>query len=161
MNHITAEDLEILGETTRCVAIKQYNVNKLGKYFKKDLIILKKIKKLKLKNNGGFPLILSAKVSWNIGEILTTYVGIDLYAHLDLNQSVSGNLKFKGWEKGKCASLGVQIGYQLEVLQKLGYTHNDIKLQNILYQPDKNLYGLSDFSQACKIQDIGNNQVHV
>lgn len=33
----------------------------------------------------------------------------------------------------------------------MGYTHGDIKLQNILYNEDSHAYSLSDFSQACKL----------
>jgi hypothetical protein len=77
------------------VAIKQYNLNKLKKAFKKDLMILKQIKKLKFENNANFPMILSAKVSRSTGEILMTYAGVDLYGHLEVNQCISMNLKLK------------------------------------------------------------------
>lgn len=55
--------------------LKQFSLKteKLG--FKKELKILKKIKFLQLKDNGGFPMIVSAKMSTTLGEILMTYEG--------------------------------------------------------------------------------------
>jgi len=43
--------------------------------FKKELKILKKIMSLQLEDNGGFPVIISAKLSNTIGEILMSYAG--------------------------------------------------------------------------------------
>jgi len=48
------------------------------------LKILKKIKFLQLKDNGGFPLIVSAKMSNSLGEILMTYEGKDIFTKFDL-----------------------------------------------------------------------------
>lgn len=55
--------------------LKQFLLRKLKKSFKKDMKILKKIKSLNLKDNGGFPMILSAKISKNFGEIMMSYTG--------------------------------------------------------------------------------------
>jgi hypothetical protein len=59
--------------------------------FNKELKILKKIKSLDLKDNGGFPLIISAKFSNNLGEIMMSYCGKDLYEEYDIQQSLEDN----------------------------------------------------------------------
>ena len=66
------------------MVLKQFSLKteKLG--FKKELKILKKIKFLQLKDNGGFPLIVSAKMSNTLGEILMTYEGKDIFTKYDL-----------------------------------------------------------------------------
>jgi hypothetical protein len=53
---------------------KQYYPNPV-KFNEKELKILKKIKSLQLEDNGGFPVIISAKLSNTIGEILMSYAG--------------------------------------------------------------------------------------
>ncbi len=45
---------------------------------------MKKIKKLQLKDNAGFPLIISAKTTKSVGEILMTYEGMDIYTKFNL-----------------------------------------------------------------------------
>lgn len=52
--------------------------------FRKDLKMLKKIKHLKLKDNGGFPVVYSAKQSRTYGEILMSYVGNNLFDEFNL-----------------------------------------------------------------------------
>ena len=39
---------------------------------------------LDLENNGGFPVILSAKMSNTMGEILMSYIGGDLFEEFDI-----------------------------------------------------------------------------
>ena len=51
------------------MVLKQYKLRKDKEAFKKELKILKKIKLIGVQN-GGFPVILSAKLSNNIGEII-------------------------------------------------------------------------------------------
>lgn len=45
---------------------------------------MKKIKLLQIKNNGGFPLIISAKMSNSLGEILMSYEGKDIFTKFNL-----------------------------------------------------------------------------
>lgn len=116
-------------------------------------MILKKIKKLRMEKNAQFPLILSAKVSRTTAEILLSYTGVDLYGYLDINQCIALNLKLNNQDPDYVSTIGVQITSQLEVLHRLGYTHGDIKLQNIMYNESNGQYTLSDFSQANKIYD--------
>ena len=52
--------------------------------FNKELKILKKIKSLDLEDNGGFPLIVSAKFSNNFGEIMMSYCGRDIFEEFDI-----------------------------------------------------------------------------
>jgi len=52
------------------------------------LKILKKIKSLDLKNNGGFPVIISAKLSNTLGEILMSYSGKDIFEEFDIHKSL-------------------------------------------------------------------------
>jgi hypothetical protein len=56
--------------------------------FKKELKILKKIKSLELENNGGYPIILSAKFSASLGEILMTYAGKDIFEIFEIHKSL-------------------------------------------------------------------------
>jgi hypothetical protein len=69
---------------SRKIVLKQFRVSKERPSFEQELKLLKKIKSLEMPNNGGFPLILSAKVSKNFGEILMTYQGSDLYEILHI-----------------------------------------------------------------------------
>lgn len=59
--------------------LKQFQLRKEKKGFKKELKILKKIKTLNLENNAGFPVIISAKISSTIGEIVMSYAGMDMF----------------------------------------------------------------------------------
>lgn len=43
---------------------------------------------LELKNNGGFPVIFSAKISNTIGELLMSYVGGDLFEEYNIEKSL-------------------------------------------------------------------------
>ena len=60
--------------------------------FKKELKLLKKIKSLDLKDNGGFPVILSAKLSNSLGEILMSYVGKDIFEVFDIQKSLDDTI---------------------------------------------------------------------
>lgn len=57
--------------------------------------ILKKIKSLELKDNGGFPVIMSAKLSNSLGEILMSYCGPDLFELLEIHKSLEDVSKHK------------------------------------------------------------------
>ena len=46
--------------------------------------MLKKIKYLDLENNGGFPYIVSAKLSNTLGELMMSYVGKDLFEEFNI-----------------------------------------------------------------------------
>lgn len=76
-----------LVEVGSLVVIKQFDMADEIKGFKKELKILKKIKHLNLENNGGFPVVLSAKQSRSLGEILMTYVGKNIFDQFDLSKS--------------------------------------------------------------------------
>jgi hypothetical protein len=56
--------------------------------FKKELKILKKIKSLELEENGGFPIIISAKISKSLGEIMMTFCGKDIFEEFELQKSL-------------------------------------------------------------------------
>ncbi len=64
--------------------------------FKKELKILRKIKMLQLIDNGGFPYLLSSKISKNYGEILMTYVGSDIFMHNKIENKLENRRKSKG-----------------------------------------------------------------
>jgi len=95
--------------------------------FKKELKILKKIKLLQLKNNGGFPLIISAKMSNSIGEILMSYEGKDVFTKYNLQKSLEDPNQHKAFPINTLFDLGMQMTSQLEILHKLGFTHGDLK----------------------------------
>ena len=77
------------------VVLKQFQLKKERTGFKKELKILKKIKSLDLKHNGGFPLIISAKLSNSLGEILMSYAGRDIFEVLDIQESLEDQRKHK------------------------------------------------------------------
>ena len=68
-------DKDIKYVYNKYVVLKQFLLKKERMGFKKELKILKKIKSLQLEDNGGFPVIISAKLSNTIGEILMSYAG--------------------------------------------------------------------------------------
>ena len=67
--------------------------------FKKELKILKSIKTLDLENNGGFPVVISAKMSNSIAEILMSYVGKDIFEIYELQDSL------EDYQKHQCLDL--------------------------------------------------------
>ena len=73
----------------KILVIKQFKLRKEKKGFQKELKILKKIKSLELKNNGGFPLIVSAKLSSSLGEIMMTYAGPDIFEVFNIEKSLN------------------------------------------------------------------------
>lgn len=77
--------------------------------FKKELKILKKIKSLDLKNNGGFPVIISAKLSNTLGEIMMSYVGQDIFELFDIETSLNDHTKHKCMDIGQLSNIGMQI----------------------------------------------------
>lgn len=72
----------------KTVILKQFQLSREMNGFKKELKILKKIKQLELDHNGGFPEILSAKISQSIGEIVMTNVGKDVFEVFKISQSL-------------------------------------------------------------------------
>ena len=68
--------------------LKQFNMRQEKSGFKKELKILKNIKTLDLENNGGFPVVISAKMSNSIAEILMSYVGKDIFEIFNLQDSL-------------------------------------------------------------------------
>ena len=63
----------------RKVVLKQFNLQTDREAFLKELEVLKKIKQLEIQDNGRFPVIISAKVSLSLGEILMTYSGTSVH----------------------------------------------------------------------------------
>ena len=150
-------DKQVMGNN-RQVVLKQFNLKKLKKSFKKDLKVLKKIKALHLKDNAGFPYILSAKISQNYGEILMTFTGQDIYGQFNLQNCMESNMKFAGITFDRACQIGMQLLYQMEILHFLGYVHGDLKLQNITYNVQQNRYTITDFTSVTKV--FHKNGVH-
>ena len=71
------------------VIVKQFKLNREKRAFEKELRMLKKIKALKIVQNAGFPLIISAKVSKIYGEIMMSYVGENLFELLNIESSLN------------------------------------------------------------------------
>lgn len=101
--------------------------------------------------NGGFPLILSAKISQNYGEIMITYSGPDVYGMFNLQNKMESNMRFVGILTDRACKIGMQLVSQLEVLHILGYVHGDLKLQNVCYDSDKDKYTFTDFTSVTKM----------
>lgn len=75
--NINQDDRSYIGPDNIAV-IKRYDLVTSRRIFKKEVKILKRIKSLKLVNNGNFPVPLSAFVHMNAGEILMSYTGENL-----------------------------------------------------------------------------------
>jgi len=65
----------------------------------KELKMLMKIKKLNLDNNGGFPVLISGKLSRSVGEIMLSYVGKNIHDIFNIQDS------FKDYSQHKCLEL--------------------------------------------------------
>lgn len=109
------------------VVLKQFQLRKERKGFRKELKILKKIKSLDLKENGGFPCIISAKLSNSLGEILMSYSGNDIFQEFDIHKSLEDQTLHTCFTLKEISKMGMQLISQLEVIHKLGYTHGDLK----------------------------------
>ena len=115
------------------VVVKQFKFLQDQSCFRKELKLLKRIKMLGLENNGGFPVVLSAKTSNIHGEIMMSFVGPTLEQKFALNLSIEMPHKYVRIAEEQVFKLGFEVLAQLEVLHRLGYSHGDIKLQNICY----------------------------
>jgi hypothetical protein len=83
INLINENDRQYIG-LAQFVVIKQFELSHERKGFKKEMKLLKRIKQLQLANNGGFPVIFSAKISNVLGEIMMSYVGKDIFEHFEI-----------------------------------------------------------------------------
>jgi serine/threonine protein kinase len=135
----------------KIVVLKQFQLKKERTGFKKELKILKKIKSLDLKNNGGFPVVISAKLSNSLGEILMSYAGKDIFEVFNIQQSLEDSRKHRCLNLQNLSTMGMQIVSQLEILHKLGYTHGDLKFQNICFSEETQRYSIIDFALVNKI----------
>ena len=82
---------------------------------------------LDLEENGGLPIIISAKLSPTLGEIVMSYVGNDIFDVFNISQSLDDASTHIKLSHNEISDLGMQIVSQLEVLHKIGYTHGDLK----------------------------------
>lgn len=146
---IAAKDLPFV--QNKQVVIKQYPLKNEKDSFMKELKILKKIKILDLKNNGGFPLIISAKRSNTLGELMMTFVGQDLYKQFDIQKGLEDPKYHKSLDLKTISEIGIQTISQLEILHKLGFVHGDLKFQNICCNQSDNVFSIIDFGLCSKI----------
>jgi serine/threonine protein kinase len=84
-------------------------LDKERKGFKKELKILKRIKLLDLKDNGGFPVILSAKLSVNTGEIMMTYVGRDIFLEFEIDKGLDDLLLQNCFSLSMISKMGMHL----------------------------------------------------
>ena len=89
------------------VILKQFKLAREMNGFKKEVKILKKIKQLDLDQNGGFPVILSAKISPTLGEIVMSYVGHDLFDEFNISQSLDDASKHIQLSNSEISELGM------------------------------------------------------
>lgn len=151
---IEADKPYVLGKR---LVIKQFQIKKEKRGFQNELKILKKIKSLALKNNGGFPVIISAKLSSSTGEIMMSYVGKDIFEIYSIDRGLNDPTKHRALTVSELSTLGMQIISQLEILHRLGYTHNDLKFQNICFNQETKLFSLIDFALVTKIFNANGN----
>ena len=142
---------KIIIEKKSKVVLKQFNLLTDRNGFLQEFEVLKKIKQLGIQNNGRFPVIISAKVSKTQGEILMTFSGNNIEYEFDLGSSFRDSYHQRLFTLKQLSDIGIQLTSQFEILHKLGYTHGDIKLQNICFDRHTDSYTLIDFALAIKI----------
>ena len=147
---LTNRDLVFLNGD-RTVILKQYKLSKEKQAFEKEVKVLKKIKSLDIKNNGNFPLILSAKLSNNIGEIIVNNTGHDMFTYLGIPKSLETQSSHTRLNEKELSTFAMQIISQLEILHRLGYCHGDVKFQNICFNQAKNVYSLIEFGSVSNL----------
>ena len=91
------------------VVLKQFQMKDERTGFKKELKILKKIKSLELKDNGGFPLIISAKISNSLGEILMSHAGNDIFETFKIHSSLEDQMKHRCLNSKNLSEFSMQI----------------------------------------------------
>jgi predicted AAA+ superfamily ATPase len=60
-----------------------------------------------LKDNGGFPVIISAKLSNSLGEILMSFVGRDIFEVFDIQESLDDARKHNSFTMQKLSTMGM------------------------------------------------------
>jgi hypothetical protein len=91
------------------VILKQFKLSKESNGFKKELKILKKIRSLDLEDNGGLPIIISAKLSPTLGEIVMSYVGNDIFNVFNISHSLDDASNHIKLSHSQISDLGMQI----------------------------------------------------
>lgn len=84
---LCTSDQRYLG-SDNMVVVKQFKFLEDQSCFRKELKLLKRIKRLGLENNGGFPVVLSAKTTKNYGEIMMSFVGPTIEKKFELDLSL-------------------------------------------------------------------------
>ena len=80
-----------------------------------------------------------------------TNVGKDVFEVFKISQSLDDSSKHEKMSDSEIFDFGMQIVSQLEILHKLGYTHGDLKFQNICFDEHTKRFTLIDFALATKI----------
>lgn len=108
LTSLNMSDHQFIGPDMK-VIIKQFNLNKDREGWKKELKILNRIKKMKLPNNGGFPVIFTSKVSDHIGEIMMSYIGQNIYDEFKLEKSFQDSILHQKVDQHKVLKIGTQL----------------------------------------------------
>jgi hypothetical protein len=98
------------------LVVKQYQMNQDSVGFQRELKIMKIFKLLRLKDNGRFPIIVSAKHANNYGEILMTSVGQDCYELFKIGEMLLGNKAINTLSLPELSRFAIMIVSQLELL---------------------------------------------
>jgi hypothetical protein len=62
-----------------------------------------------VKDNGGFPLILSAKISDKLGEIMVSHAGKNIFDLYNIQNSLDNRDNHKGFDLKTISVFGMQI----------------------------------------------------
>lgn len=84
---------------------------------------------------------------------MMSYSGKDIFEEFEINKSLEDPTKHTQFTLKELSICGMQLVSQLEILHKLGYTHSDIKFQNICYDKKANQYTMIDFALVTKMFD--------
>jgi serine/threonine protein kinase len=103
-------------------------------------------------------MIFSAKISNVLGEIMMSYIGKDIFEHFQIHQSLEDSMLHNCFDNKKISKMGMQLISQLEIIHKLGFTHGDLKFQNICYNKERDSFSIIDYALVTKI--FHNNGSH-
>lgn len=89
---------------------------------------------------------------------MMTYVGKDIFEHFGIYQSLEDSMLHNCFEIKRISKMGMQLVSQLEIIHRIGYTHGDLKFQNICYNEEQDQYSIIDFALVTKL--FHNNGQH-
>lgn len=105
--------------------------------------MLKKLKALKLPDNGRFPLVISAKLSNTYGEIMMTNKGKELIKKYNFEFE-----EFQGFPVETVRRFVLDMVDQIQIVHKIGFVNCNLCLPFV--REENGRFGMSDFNNTVK-----------